>query len=125
MEELAGSAHVSFEGDLSKTKLAMLPGVSVAETGVLKRNTTWPQQDFLVLPLEPEDTGKIIAAIGGSVPSSVLHIQIEKYGKLELGIYDKGHSTFFGVSLQDSFLNKLEGQGTISPLHSLGSNTRN
>ena len=52
MKVLAGEAHISFEGDLHGFGLYNLPGASSDETSVLKRNTLWPKQDFVVLPLE-------------------------------------------------------------------------
>jgi hypothetical protein len=36
-------------------------GASSDETQVLKRNTLWPKQDFVVLPLEAEMVGPIMA----------------------------------------------------------------
>jgi hypothetical protein len=54
MRELAGTACISFEGDLSATAVAHLAGASADETEILKRNTLWPKQDFVVLPLETD-----------------------------------------------------------------------
>jgi hypothetical protein len=61
LAELAGDAQVSFEGDLSMTSLSDVPGASNDETQVLKRGTLWPKQDFVVLPLEAEMVGPIMA----------------------------------------------------------------
>jgi hypothetical protein len=47
-------ARISFEGRLSHTELAKIAGASLNETQVLKRNTTSPRMDFVVLPLTPE-----------------------------------------------------------------------
>jgi hypothetical protein len=68
MRELVGTARISFEGDLNATAVAHLAGASADETEILKRNTLWPKQDFVVLPLETDLVGAIIAAIGGTVP---------------------------------------------------------
>ena len=78
MTELAGAAHVSFEGDLSATRIANSPGASSEETQVLKRNTLRPKQEFFILPLEADLVTAIISAVGGTVPRGILHIQIEK-----------------------------------------------
>jgi hypothetical protein len=78
MKELAGAAHISFEGDLRLTRISELSNASGEESLVLKRNTLWPKQDFIVLPLETDVIGAISAAIGGTVPKTILHIQIEK-----------------------------------------------
>ena len=105
LAELAGVAQVSFEGDLSSTSLFDVAGASSDETQVLKRNTLWPKQDFVVLPLEAEMVGPIMAAVGGTVPRGIIHIQVQKDGRLELGLYDNfaPKSMFFGTQ-PDSFI---------------------
>jgi hypothetical protein len=112
MKELAGAAHISFEGDLSGVTLSNLPGASGGETPVLKRNTLRPIQDFVILPLEIEDMRAISAAIGGTFPRAILHMQIEKDGRLELGVYDNFdvHAMFFGSALTPEFLSRLEAE---------------
>ena len=116
MTELAGNAHLSLEGDLSATKVFQLPGTSVDETAILKRNTTWPAQDFWVVPLETDLIKAIIAAIGGTVPRGILHIQIEKDGQLELGLYDNfgPETSYFGPRLKPEFFDGLEVAGILS-----------
>jgi hypothetical protein len=116
MTELAAaSARISFEGDLGTLKLASVPGASETETPILKRNTLWPRQDFIVLPLEPDLVRVIVSAVGGTIPRKILHIQIEKDGRLELGIYDNPtpDSTFFGPGFTTSFLHQLQAQNII------------
>jgi hypothetical protein len=117
MEELAGTAHISFEGDLSATRMSQLPEASKDETLVLKRNTLWPKQEFVVLPLEMGVVKTIISAIGGTIPASIDHIQIEKHGRLELGLYDGFHpkATFFGPAMSATFLDQLQAQGIMRP----------
>ena len=111
LQHLAGSAFVSFEGDLRGTTLIGAVGASGDETEALKRNTLWPKQDFVVLPLEADTIGTIMAAVGGTVPRSILHIQVEKEGRLELGLYDNfaPRVMFFGPAVTpqifDNFLN--------------------
>ena len=39
MDELAGGAHISFEGNLRALRFSSMPGVSYEETVALKRNT--------------------------------------------------------------------------------------
>jgi len=115
MEKLAGDAHVSFEGDLRHLTLSSLQRASSDETTVLKRNTTWPKQDFVVLPLDSDGIETIMSAIGGSVPRSILHIQIEKSGTLQFGAYDQFHPEciFFGTSLDAVFLDSLISERVI------------
>jgi hypothetical protein len=89
MQELAGAAQVSFEGNLKGLGLLSLPGGSSEETTNLKRATKWPQQDFIVLPLEPPLIPVIVSAMGGTVSRRILHVQIEKRGVLEFAAYDR------------------------------------
>jgi hypothetical protein len=105
MEELAGNAHISFEGDLGSSKLTSISGASGEETSLLKRNTIWPKQDFVVLPLEPAMGKPILSALGGSIPKSVRHIQIEKSGVLEFGAFDNFYPEclFLGKALSKTF----------------------
>ena len=115
LAELAGVAQVSFEGDLSSTSLFDVAGASSDETQVLKRNTLWPKQDFVVLPLEAETVGPIMAAVGGTVPRGIIHIQVQKDGRLELGLYDNfaPKCMFLGASLTSTFLATLQDAGTL------------
>lgn len=115
MTELAGSAHISFEENLSALKLSSLSSASDEETAVLKRNTIRPRQDFVVVPLEPSTKDLIIAAIGGSVPRTILHIQIENNGRLEFGTYDTFHPKCFtiGSGLGSAFIDGLLSEGIL------------
>jgi hypothetical protein len=116
MEELAGAALISFEGNLDATSLFKLNGASGDETQVLKRNTLWPKQDFVVLELEPDLVKPIIGAVGGTVPRGILHIQIEKGNCLELGLYDNfdPKASHFGSTLTPLFFGKLEAEGILT-----------
>ena len=116
LQQLAGSAFVSFEGDLRGTALIEASGASGDETTALKRNTLWPKQDFVVLPLEAETVGSIMEAVGGTVPRSILHIQVEKEGRLELGLYDNfaPKAMFFGPALTPEVLENLQSDGILS-----------
>ncbi len=114
--ELAGSAMVSFEGSLSGTGLLNMTGSSDDETKVLKRNTLWPKQDFIVLPLEPETAASIMNAIGGTVPRGIIHIQVEKADRLQLGLYDNfaPKAMLFGPALTPQILETFQNHGLIS-----------
>jgi hypothetical protein len=114
MHALAGEAHISFEGRLGSSKLAELRTASTLESTVLRRNTIQPKQDFLLLPLEAEGVEAIGRALGGTVPLSILHIQVEKQGELALGLYDlpKPH-IFIGKVLPPQFMSKLQSEGVV------------
>src|SRR5579859_671594 len=117
MEELAGGAHVSFEGDLQGLKLSSFPGVSGEPTAALKRNTLQPKLDFAVVPLEPSMGQKIMAAIGGTVPRAIIHIQIEKDGQLQFGAYDNFYPEciYFGSGVKEGVIQLLVSQNIMRP----------
>jgi hypothetical protein len=116
LAELAGNAQVSFEGDLSMTSLSDVPGASNDETQVLKRGTLWPKQDFVVLPLEVEMVLPIMAAVGGTVPRGLIHVQVQKEGRLQLGLYDNfdPNCIFLGPGLTPSFIATLQEAGVLT-----------
>jgi len=115
MEDLAGDAHISFEGDLSDLRLSTFPGATAAETVTLKRNTLRPLQDFLCIPLEAAQMNAILSAVGGTVPRKILHIQIEKAGALEFGAYDNFHPEciYFGRAVRQVLIDSLQAQGVL------------
>jgi hypothetical protein len=122
MAELEGNAQVSFEGDLRSLPLLGYPGASSEPTGALKRNTLWPKQDFVVLPLELSSSKKIYAALAGVVPRTVLHVQIEKDGVLQFGAYDNFHPEciFFGSAVTGQLLESLISNDILQPLTGSG-----
>jgi hypothetical protein len=117
MEELAGDAHISFEGDFQGLRLLSMPGASQDETAALKQNTRWPKQDYVILALEPSMGKSIISAIGGTVPNAIIHIQIEKNGQLQFGAYDNFHPEciFFGMGVKQAVLETLVSQIIMRP----------
>jgi hypothetical protein len=117
MEELAGDAHISFGGDLRGLKLLGMSGASEEPTTALKRNTIWPKQDFIVLPLEQSMSKSIISAVGGTVPEAIIHIQIEKGGLIQFGAYDNFHPQciFFGSAVKDGVIESLVSQNIMRP----------
>jgi hypothetical protein len=90
MRTLAGHAHLSFEGKLARCNLGAIQGASEDETEVLRRNTIFPRQDFVVLPLEAETISLILAGVlpERRVVRDIIHIQIEKEGRLAFASYD-------------------------------------
>jgi hypothetical protein len=116
ISELADTGHISLEGSLSVFNLATLPGASNSETNVLKRNTIWPKQDFLVFPIEPPITDALFKRLGYRVPKRIIHIQIEKNGILEFGAYDTFHPDCisWGPTLKGPFVESLLAQGILS-----------
>jgi hypothetical protein len=117
MEELAGDAHISFEGDFRGLRLLSTPGASQEETPALKRNTRWPKQDFVVLPLEPSTIKTIVSAIGGTVPNSIIHIQIEKGGVIQFAAYDHFHPQciVFNPAVKQAIFESLVSESIMRP----------
>src|SRR5579862_3306654 len=117
MEALEGDAHISFEGDLRSLPVSRHPGASPEPTAALKRNTLWPKEDFIVVPLELSSSKRIYAVLGGAVPKTVLHIQIEKSGALQFGAYDGFHPEciFFGSAVKPELVESLVSRGILRP----------
>lgn len=115
IEQLAGNAHISFEGDLRNTRLTAMSGASEEETSILKRNTTWPKQDFVVLPLVPAMSKPLLSTLGGALPNSVIHVQIEKDSVSEFAAYDNFQHLVLGKGLSKDFLDSLVSQGIMKP----------
>jgi hypothetical protein len=117
MRALAGNAHVSFEGDLSRCSFPADLGPDSKETPTLRRQTLVPELDFVVLPLEPVNVQPILDVVlpDRRFMSDINHIQIEKNGSLEFGAYDNFHPEcivcFLGVS--PDFLDELQESGVI------------
>jgi hypothetical protein len=117
MKGLAGDAHISFEGDLKALRLTSLPGASMEETETLKRNTIWPKQDFIIVPLESSTTDTIVSAIGGTIPNTIIHIQIEKGGSIRFATYDHFHPEciVFHPAMDKAILESLVSEGIMRP----------
>ena len=118
MRVLAGDAHISFEGDLSRAgSLMSIPGASTEETPVLRRNTFVPVQDFVVVPLETTTLPRLIreSSRPDRLTHDVVHVQIEKGGSLEFGAYDNFHPKCIGVSSRVplSLLHALHRKGIL------------
>ena len=114
IQQLTGDARISFEGDLQDLRILNLPGASHDETVVLKRNTTWPKQDFAVVPVTATEEKVLKSAIGGNVSKKLIHIQIERDGILEFGAYDNFQSIFFGPGVSPKFLASLAERGILT-----------
>jgi hypothetical protein len=95
-------AKISFEGRLSHTELTKIAGVSLNETEILKRNTTSPRMDFVVLPLTPATVPSIEKAVVSKVAfkgyAGIAHVQIERQGRLEFVACDNFHEDCVWVS---------------------------
>jgi hypothetical protein len=91
MLQFAGG-QMSLEGDLSKCRFAEETVVARDEAGLLKRNTLYPRQDFIVLRLDEVNIEPVLKQVlAAGLSRAILHVQIEHGGKLQLGAYDNFH----------------------------------
>ena len=106
-------ARISFEGKLSHTELPKIAGASLDETELLKRNTTAPRMDFVVLPLRPGTVPEIEKAIVSKIAfknsAGIVHVQIEARGSLAFVACDNFHEDCVWVSeaVHAAFLSEL------------------
>ena len=117
MNALCGNAHISLEGDLSKCDFSHIPGTISTETQSLPRNTLWPKQDFVIIPLEPHTIQSILAQLKhlGRDLHAIIHIQIEKNGVREFGAYDNFHRdcVVSGPGVSEGLLQQLVSQDIL------------
>src|SRR4051812_6705991 len=77
MDELAGDARISLEGDLAHCHFPEDLIVARDQTDVLKRNTISPPQDFIVLRLTPESVAPIFKQVmSAGLNRAIIHVQI-------------------------------------------------
>lgn len=96
MEALCGSdAFISLEGFRIPKEVRVLLGASPLETAVLRRNTTAPVLQFVVVPLTTVTLATLKSSIGHAFvledEGGLIHIQIAKGGQLAFGAYDNVH----------------------------------
>jgi hypothetical protein len=60
---------------------------------------------------------RIIAAIGGTVPGAIIHIQIEKGGQLQFAACDNFHREciYFGGAVKGAFIDRLVSENIMRP----------
>jgi hypothetical protein len=118
MRHLAGEAHISFEGDLSRCEFPSSLDPSAVETPALQRSTSYPKQDFVVLPLTPESVRPILDVVlpHDRYLEDIIHIQIERAGDLQFGSYDNFHHECivgFPPAVTPKLLNQLQSTGIL------------
>ena len=82
--------YLSLEGELSRCDPALVCGASRDPSALLRRNSTWPVQDFLILPVTAESTEiichRILPQVG--LKHRVIHVQLASAGRLVVAAYD-------------------------------------
>jgi hypothetical protein len=115
MVEFVGG-RMSLEGDLSKCKFEADMVYAQEETGLLKRITTYPRQDLVVLRLEPDTIGPLFKQImAAGLSHAIIHVQIERDSVLELGAYDNFHSecVVTGPGVSGALLSELKSKSIL------------
>jgi hypothetical protein len=118
MQHLAGEAHISFEGDLRRCPFSPDLNPSPAESPALRRHTSIPRQDFVVLPLTSDSVRPILDVIlpDNRYLEEIIHIQIEQAGHLQFGSYDQFHADCivgFPPGVTPALLDRLQTSGVI------------
>ena len=116
MVELAGDARMSLEGDLSECHLHDEHILSREEVGVLRRNTSSPRLDFVILKLEPDTVSLLYKQIvAAGVTEAIIHVQIERNGSLQLGAYDNFHRdcVVTGPEVSPDILANMKASGVV------------
>jgi hypothetical protein len=111
---LAGNAHMSLEGDLSRCRFGDGIVVTREETAILKRNTLAPIQDFAVVRLVPETVAMIFKQVmAAGLSRAIIHVQIERNGVLELAAYDNFQCVVAGPNISPALLNELKNTNVL------------
>ncbi len=116
MVEFAGNTQMSLEGDLSHCRFIDDLVATRDETAILKRNTIWPKQDFVVLRLTPETVGPIYKQVmQAGLKRAIIHVQIERDGVLELHAHDHFHPecTTTGPGVSAALLDELKSTNVL------------
>jgi len=117
--QFVGSGVVSFEGDLKRFGLQELPGSSAQETDAIKRQTQWPEMDFVVVPITSDNLVALQSKIEErdllGWEGSITHVHIEAGGQLALAACDNFHedATAVSVLVPDSVLAQLQFTGAV------------
>lgn len=116
MELAGGDARISFEGDLSRCRFPDDLVVSREPVGLLRRNTSHPLQQFVVLRLTPEAVAPIFQqAVAAGLTRAVLHVYIERDGALPFGAHDNFHPECVGTAppITATLLSELKDKGVV------------
>jgi hypothetical protein len=122
MAELAGG-RMSLEGDLSRCNFPDAVVLAREEMGILRRNTLFPRQDFVVLRLEPETVAPIFKAVmAAGLVRAIIHIQIERAGVMQLGAYDNFHPecVVTGPDVSAALLSEMHSSGVLRSFQAAG-----
>jgi hypothetical protein len=112
---LSGDANISFEGSFPIQLFDHIPGARTSPDEVLKRQTFYPETDFLILPLRNETKEIILKSVLPRIGlrQNVYHIQVEQHGRLVLEIIDNLQHCWLGANIQQHELVTLKDNSVI------------
>jgi hypothetical protein len=110
IDSFNGNAHLFLEGDLRYFRSEQFQFLRNEPNDLLVRNTIWPLQQFVIIPLENETVHiikrHVLNCVG--IRNRVLHILMEKQGQLVFAAYDCFDPDLVMVTHTDnSFLDAL------------------
>lgn len=117
--EFQGQSLASFEGDLSELHLSQIPGYSMVETKALKRQTTLPELDFCVVPINASTVSllKTMLSSRGLLghDGKIIHTQLQVGDELIFSACDNFHNecTVMSTRVPEEFLLSLTRQGLL------------
>ncbi len=112
--------------------IAVIPGAVPGEDPPLLRGTTWPHENFWILPVTLETKSDVLALLSrpdliavlseAYLERAAMHVQIEKDGQIQLGAYDYFDigSTRTGHGVPEEFLRSLVDSGVLRGYESVG-----
>jgi len=112
-------ARISLEGDLQQFGFLDRADASLQETKVLRRITSNPVRDFVVLPVTADVVLSLKSALGRAdvfTPMGALeHVLVECQGNLVYAATDNFEQGFTGVwePLDEVFLERLRSSGVV------------
>lgn len=116
MREFTGNARLSLEGTFDETAFPAEAIAGHEPTPTLKRSTLEPTLNFLILNLEPQFVDRVFSQISRiGLRENIVHVQVEKDGRIELGAYDNFHSecVVTGPAISEALLAELQAAGVI------------
>ena len=118
-----GRASASFEGDLTGLGLGEIPGASLVESNALKRQTSSPELDFYVVPID----GRTIKTLKEKLSNPgllgrngrIIHTLLAVGGELIFSACDNFHDdcTVASCAVPEEFLAELKSNGVLRSYH--------
>ncbi len=117
----AGTALLSLEGDLSQVDFRGIAYASHHPPSVLQRNTIWPVQDFVIVPLTNAATQLLVQHVLPHIglKTRVLHLLIERDEQLVFAAYDQfaPKCVWIAASIGEQFLKERLVERSIKAYH--------